>query len=132
MRVQDVENFYRRLEAEPDPEQVSRKSELHYLAVLAAIANGRADPDPVSLAKAVLRGVAGPAPGRQDHRDQGPAFRCAAHWGPPQAGLWAGGGAAAGLGGGVADARAAAGECQAPEVRYVQSSDQAISGDEIH
>ena len=86
MRVQDVENFYRRLEAEPDPEQVSRKSELHYLAVLAAIANGRADPDPVSLAKAVLRGVAGPA----------------------------------------------AGECQAPEVRYVQSSDQAISGDEIH
>lgn len=62
MRLQDVEQFWKRLAGEPDPEQVRRNKELHYLAVLTAIANGRADPDPETLARAVLRGVAGPVP----------------------------------------------------------------------
>ena len=86
MRVEDVERFWQRLADEPDPERFARKSELYYLAVLAAIANGQAIPNPAELARAVLRGVAGP---------------------------------------GVQE------ECQTPEVRYVQSSDQASSGDGI-
>jgi hypothetical protein len=59
MRVEDVDNFFIRLAGEPDPVRVGRMSELHYLAVLSAIANGQAEPDSRSLARAVLRGVAG-------------------------------------------------------------------------
>lgn len=59
MRVQDVENFWRRVAGRTYPPGAGCTVELHYLSVLSAIANGAAYPDPEALAQAVMRGVAG-------------------------------------------------------------------------
>jgi hypothetical protein len=48
---------------ETDPAEAQRTKTTHYVSVLIAIANGTADPDPESLARAVLRQIADSAPG---------------------------------------------------------------------
>lgn len=58
MRQQDIVHFWERIADEPDPAEAERKIQLHYLSVLVAIANGRADPDPETLAREVMRQVA--------------------------------------------------------------------------
>jgi hypothetical protein len=64
MTPEHVEGMWRRINelAGTNPAEAARTKQDHYLSVLVAIANGNAQPDPASLARAVLRQVAESGP----------------------------------------------------------------------